>query len=217
MISVIIPTYNRTKLLLERTLPSVFNQTLQDFEIHVIGDGTEQATVDAMEELCSKDSRVRFTNLPHQEYPAGRTMARWAVIGLVSLNYGLDHALGDWIAVLADDDAWTPDHNEVLLNAALETGADHVYGISTGWNEREQSTGQVWGSWPPGDGKLANGANLYKASLPYRYDTRCWVDRRRTGDADLWLRMIEGGVKFHFVPQIVHKYYPSKEGQGIGG
>lgn len=209
MISVIIPTYNRTNLLMERTLPSVFNQTLQDFEIHVIGDGTEQATVDAMEELCSKDSRVRFTNLPHYSYPPEKTRARWAVIGLASLNYGLENALGDWIAVLADDDAWMPNHNELLLNTALETGADHVYGISMGYNAYDQPTGQTWGIWPPGDGHLANGANLYKASLSYRYDLRCWDDRRLTGDADLWIRMISGGVKFHFIPEIVHKYYLS--------
>lgn len=196
VISVIIPTYNRARLLVDRCLPSVFAQTVQDMEIHVIGDGTDQETVDAM----ADEPRVRFTNLPHYAYPSD-PRARWATIGLASLNYGLDHARGDWIAVLADDDAWEPEHNAILLDAAEASGADHVYGVSTGPQ-------RTWGAWPPGDGQFCNGANLYRASLPYRYDLQCYM-RGLTGDADLWLRMITGGVRFHFVDRVVHRYYPS--------
>jgi glycosyltransferase involved in cell wall biosynthesis len=201
MISVIIPTYNRTRLLMERCIPSVLAQTAGEMEIHVIGDGTEEDTVREMEAL--KDPRIRFTNLPHQSYSTD-ARTRWGTVGLVSLNYGLDHAQGEWIAVIADDDEWVPEHNEILLRAAEESGADHVYGISM-----NPVTGQTWGIWPPGDGNLANGANLYKASLPYRYDMRCMDDRGLTGDADMWLRMVAGGVKFYFTPEVVHHYYPS--------
>lgn len=203
MISVIVPTYNRTRLLMERCLPSVVAQTVDDWECHVVGDGTEQATVGEMADLCARDPRFRFTNLPHYEYPAD-PRARWGTVGLAALNLGLDYARGDWIAVLADDDEWTPDHHEVLLRAQAESGADHVYGIA------EASDGQRWGAWPPGDGQLANGANLYRASLPYRYDVRAMRLAGRTGDADLWLRMVAGGVRFHFTPRVVHRYHPSR-------
>ncbi len=190
-----------------RALPSVLNQTYQNMDIHIIGDGTEDATGHALVDTMFRDGRIRFTNLPHQQY-SDKPRERWATIGLASLNYGLDHARGDWIAVLADDDAWTPDHNQVLLDAADRSGADHVYGISIC-----PTTGQRWGEWPPGDGKLANGANLYKASLNYRYDQHCFIDRGLTGDADLWLRMINGGVRFFMVEQVVHYYFPSEEGK----
>jgi glycosyltransferase involved in cell wall biosynthesis len=203
MISVIVPTYNRTAHLFGRCLPSVQAQTVDDWECHVVGDGTEQATVDAMAHLCAADPRFRFTNLPHYNY-TGTARERWGTIGLAALNYGLDNAKGDWIAVLADDDEWTPDHHAVLLQAQDDSGADHVYGIS------EAPDGQRWGAWPPGDGQLANGANLYRASLGYRYDE--WVMRKtgRTGDADLWLRMVADGVAFHFEPVVVHHYFPSR-------
>lgn len=203
MISVIVPTYNRTRLLMDRCIPSVLAQTVDDWECHVVGDGTEAATADAMAALCAADPRFRFTNLPHYEYPADPRQ-RWGTVGLAALNLGLDYARGDWIAVLADDDEWTPDHHEVLLEAARSSGADHVYGIS------EAPDGRRWGAWPPGDGQLANGANLYRASLPYRYDVRSMRLTGRTGDADLWLRMAAGGVRFHFTPRPVHVYRPSE-------
>ena len=201
MISVIIPTYNRCALLMGRAIPSVLAQTVTDWEAHIVGDGTDAETCEAMAALCASDPRFRFTNLPHQEYPTDK-WHRWALVGLASLNHGLDTARGEWIAVLGDDDEWTPDHHETLLRVADCTGADHVYGVSVA------PTGQRWGAWPPGDGQLANGANLYRASLGYRYDLAC-TTRGRTGDADLWLRMVADGVRFAMTDQIVHHYYPS--------
>ena len=204
MISVIVPTYNRTRLLMDRCIPSIMAQTDPDWELHVIGDGTEQATVDEMAALCATDSRVRFTNLPHADYPEDFE-SRWGLLGLVSLNYGLDNALGDWIAVIADDDEWLPTHNEVLLAAALKSGADHVYGVSDTY-KNGQFTGQRYGSWPVQDGAFCNGANLYRAGLDYRYDLDC-RSLGRTGDADLWIRMYEGGVQFEFIRDVVLRYH----------
>lgn len=202
LISVIVPTYNRTDLLLSRCLPSVFGQTVQDFEALVIGDGTEQATVDAMADF--PDDRLWFWNLPHAEYPEDFDDRR-AVIGLPSLNFGLDRARGEWVAVLADDDEWTPDHHAVLLSAAERNGAQHVYGISETWKDGRR-TDQFYGAWPPGGGQFCNGANLYRADLDYRYAMDC-RSRGRMGDEDLWLRMVEGGVRFHFEREVVHKYH----------
>lgn len=203
LISVIVPTYNRTDLLLNRCLPSVFAQTVQDFEVLVIGDGTEQATVDAMAQLA--DPRVRFWNLPHYDYPTDHEN-RWAIIGLASLNFGLDNARGEWIAVLADDDEWTPDHHEVLLKAAAICDAEHVYGQSDTY-KNGQETGQIYGGWPPGGPPFCNGANLYRSRLPYRYDLECRRARGLNGDEDLWKRMVEGGVRFHYVERVVHHYH----------
>jgi glycosyltransferase involved in cell wall biosynthesis len=208
MISVIVPTYNRTRLLMDRCIPSVLAQTDPDWECHVVGDGTDLVTVVEMARLCLADSRFRFTNLPHTKYPDDPRDA-WGLLGLVPLNYGLDHAEGDWIAVLADDDEWTPDHNAVLLDAALATDAEHVYGVSeTFKGDPPININQRYGAWPPGDAAFCNGANLYRASLPYRYALDC-QSRGRTGDADLWIRMVEGGARFHFIDKVVHHYYRS--------
>lgn len=203
MISIIVPTYNRTDLLMTRAIPSILAQTNPDWECHVIGDGTDQATVEAMADLISRDGRFRFTNLPHADYGDGDI---WGLIGLPSLNHGLDAATGDWISVLADDDSYTSDHNAVLVRSAIEQGVDFCYGVS------ESPRGQRWGAWPPGDGQIANGAYVYRgAARGYRYDMRCLQDRGLNGDADMWIRMYEGGVKFGIIDKVVHHYFPSAE------
>ena len=206
LISTIIPTYNRPEELLGRALPSVFAQTVQDQEVLVVGDGTDPVSVAGMRELMREHENVRFWNLPHFDYPDNHDTA-WGLYGLAALNHGLDHATGEWIAVLGDDDEWLPTHHEILLDAAARTGADHVYGISATYKQGIP-IGQEYGAWPPGDAQLANGANLWRRSLGYRFALDCW-DRGRTGDADLWIRMYADGVKFHFEPKLVHKYHRS--------
>jgi glycosyltransferase involved in cell wall biosynthesis len=204
LVSVIIPTYNRPAELFGRALPSVFAQTMHNQEILVVGDGTDDETVRQMKELMQFREDVRFWNLPHFDYPADHEQA-WGLYGLAAINHGIDHARGEWIAVLGDDDEFRPMHHEILLAEAIRTDSDHVYGISEAY-KNGQSIGQLYGAWPPGDGQLANGANIWRRSLDYRFALDCW-DRGRTGDADLWTRMYEDGVKFHFKPKIVHRYH----------
>jgi glycosyltransferase involved in cell wall biosynthesis len=203
-VSVIIPTYNRPELL-PRAVASVYNQTMNDQELIVVGDGTDEKSVAYMVWQMKEVPGVRFFNLPHYKYPEDHSQA-WPIIGLAAINFGLDKAIGEWIAVLGDDDEFTPNHNKTLLDAAARTGAQHVYGISETY-KNGRPTGQLYGSYPPGDAAFCNGANLYQADLNYRYDLRCMVDRGLTGDADLWIRMREDGVKFHFEKEHVHKYH----------
>ena len=204
LVSVIIPTCNRPRLLMDRAIPSCFNQTLKHQEIIVVGDGTDPVTVREMTALTKDNPFVRFWNMPRYEYPKDPT-TRWGQYGVAALNFGLDHATGKWIAVLGDDDEFEPEHHEILVEAAERTGAQHVYGISETY-KGGRAIGQQYGSWPPKDGAFCNGANLYLASLDYRYDLDCHK-RDRTGDADMWIRMYEDGVKFHFEKKLVHKYH----------
>lgn len=202
--SVIIPTYNRTRLLMDRAIPSVLRQTNQDWECLVIGDGTEAETDREMAELCLTDSRFRYWNLPRQEYPEDQEK-RWYVLGMNALNWGLDHAEGEWIAVLGDDDEWTDDHLAILYEVAQTTGCDHVYGMSMTF-KYGMPTGQVYGAWPPGMGQFCDGSNIYRRSLGYRYDPEC-ITRNLPEDGDLWTRMLTDGVKFAFIQKIVHHYH----------
>ncbi len=97
-ISIVIPLYNKEKYV-ERSLNSVFCQTLQNFELIVIDSSTDTGTtiVDNY-----RDSRV-----VHILQPKG-TAAQ-------ARNQGVRRARSDFIAFLDADDEWQPDHLEILL------------------------------------------------------------------------------------------------------
>jgi glycosyltransferase involved in cell wall biosynthesis len=56
-VSVLIPTYNRVKLLRD-TLDSIINQTLKNFEIIIYDDGSTDNTEEMINSL--KDPRIRY-------------------------------------------------------------------------------------------------------------------------------------------------------------
>ena len=204
-VSVIIPTYNRSRLLTERSLPSVLAQTYTDLEVLVVGDGTDQATVNAMAAVT--DPRVSFTNLPHFDYPADPHQ-HWALLGMAARNWGLDHANGKYVTLLDDDDAMVPDAIELLLPRVQSHAVDFVYGLSETYKgDPPRRNGEGYGTWPPGPGAFCMGAFVYRANMRYRfnYDCRSRFDHAR--DADLWERMVYDHVRFQMLPVHVHDYY----------
>lgn len=90
--SIIIPTYNRKKLL-KNTLESVFEQTYQDFEVIVIDDGSTDETHDWLATIDDARLKVIVQN------NHGVAHAR---------NRGIEAAQADWIAFLDSDDTWEP-------------------------------------------------------------------------------------------------------------
>jgi glycosyltransferase involved in cell wall biosynthesis len=97
--SVVIPVYNRAHLIM-RALNSVFAQTLQDFEIIVVDDGSSDDIAGTMTFVT--DPRVTFIHQPN----AGASVAR---------NVGIDRARGRFVAFLDSDDAFLPEHLQSLL------------------------------------------------------------------------------------------------------
>jgi glycosyltransferase involved in cell wall biosynthesis len=210
VVSVTMSTYNRNDLLFERSLPSVLAQTHRELDVHIVNDGMRGPELEELEQRITELPRmpgrsVHLWRVVRQSYPDDPA-TRWMVLGLNARNHALDHATGEWIASLDDDDEWTPDHIEVLLRAALGAEADFAYGRSEyHWPDGRQ---QFAGVWPPGVGAFCDGAQLYRNGMGYRYDPGC-VERGLPEDGDMWERMRDGGVKFTFLPQLIHHYYPN--------
>lgn len=206
-VSIIIPTHRRPELLLGRSVPSVLGQkTSHEIELIVVGDATDDRSAEGMLELMERDERVMFYNLPKQPLPSGPEA--WNVIGLEARNFGHDHATGEYVGGLDDDDEFTPDHIEVLVRALEWNEVDFAYGMS---QAHVKGRTRLYGRTPPGYGALCDGAAIWKRSLGYRYDKDC-LKRGKPEDGDLWDRMREDGVDWFFVQQIVHHYYPNPGG-----
>lgn len=100
--SVVIATFNRGRHILP-TLRSALAQTLDDFEVLVVGDGCTDDTGAVLEPWLG--DRVRWLNLPRrggsQSYPN---------------NAGIEMARGGFVAYLGHDDIWAPDHLAALAD-----------------------------------------------------------------------------------------------------
>jgi glycosyltransferase involved in cell wall biosynthesis len=129
-ISVVIPTHNRRDLFLS-ALHSVLRQRDADFDVVVIDDGSADGTAEAVRVF--EDSRVRVLR---NERPVGVAAAR---------NMGIQAATGSWIALLDDDDLWSPDKLALQQATAAATGAQWVYGGSVEIN----GAGVLLGGEPP--------------------------------------------------------------------
>jgi len=98
-LSIIIPTFNRCKLL-NRALNSVFNQTYSDYEVIVIDDGS---TDDTAEMLQKNFTHLRYSYQSNHGVSAAR-------------NKGLELVKGEWVAFLDSDDEWLPQKLEKQIS-----------------------------------------------------------------------------------------------------
>lgn len=105
LVSVCIPTHNRPQLLCE-AVESVLGQSMPDFEILIVDDGSEQETQRTITDLLTRDSRIRaFRNT----IPRGPSGAK---------NIALKEARGVYWTGLDDDDLFLPNRLGQLINAA---------------------------------------------------------------------------------------------------
>jgi len=117
MISVIIPTYNRSQFLseaLESVLAqSVFQSRKYSFEIIIIDDGSTDDTRRVVERFSGP---INYYYQTHQ----GVSRAR---------NHGLEKARGELIAFLDSDDLWLPEKIKLQMN--VMENFPHLMGCTT--------------------------------------------------------------------------------------
>lgn len=125
LVSVCIATYNRSALLVERSLASVLNQDYRNLEVIVVGDCCSDDTQERLAAI--RDPRLKFVNLPERgRYPEWPEW-RWMVAGTVPVNHALELARGDFITHLDDDDRFAPDRIRRLVAFSQEQRADLVF------------------------------------------------------------------------------------------
>lgn len=108
LITVVIPTYNYSSVL-RCAVASVLGQTLDDFELIVVGDGCTDDSQQVVESFG--DPRVTWENLPENTGNQGRPNMR-----------ALEMARGKYVAYLGHDDLWLPHHLATLSGTLERTG-----------------------------------------------------------------------------------------------
>ncbi|MFC6955394.1 glycosyltransferase family 2 protein [Halorubellus litoreus] len=111
-VTAIIPTYNRADAL-PRAIESVLAQTHDDVEAVVVDDASTDDTQLILERYADDDRVRTFT---HRENKGGNA----------ARNTALEHATGDYVALLDSDDEWHPEKVERQLDRLDELGDEYV-------------------------------------------------------------------------------------------
>jgi len=158
-VTVIMPTF-RHDAFIARAIDSLFAQTLTDWQLIIVDDGTPDDTfVTIANDLV--DSRVRCEHLK-RNHGLGR-----------ALNVGLDYATSKLIAYLPSDDLFYADHLESLANHLDEepTAILAYSGVRHHYNRT--SPGQI-------DGEFLQLVQVMHRKTPDR-----WVERSELTTDDL--------------------------------
>ncbi len=192
LISVIVCTYNRRDRL-RGALDSVLSQGRDDTEVIVVDDGSDDPVI--LSE--SMGGNVRLIRTSHRGVGAARAE-------------GLDAARGTFVAYCDDDDRWTPDHLDVLLDYLLATPTvDLVYGDSQ-WADGA-SPPRVPFSVDYDASRLAEFNYIFPSDVLHRAeaarDVGGFDPRLRTyEDWDLWLRMSRRHTMRH-LPRVLGTHH----------
>lgn len=195
--SIIIPTYNRARLI-ESTLDSVLNQTFKDYEVIIVDDGSADDTKEVIEKYISdnKSNKFCYYYKPNGERGAAR-------------NYGFERAKGQWITFLDSDDIFYPNHLQLafdVIKTHSEAKVIHsAYEFKTDKNEFLRSVKY------PRDTNLNSAllkGNLFSCfgmfiKSDVLADLKFEESRQLSGSEDwlLWLQ-IAARYPIHFQPQI---------------
>lgn len=148
LITTIIPTYRRPKLLC-RAIKSVLNQTYPHFQVCVYDNASGDETAKVVDEFAKKDSRVKYYCHPEN-------------IGAIkNFNYGMEHVETPFFSFLSDDDILLPEFYQTAM-AGFEKYPEAIFSATMTITMDEQGnilhlSGIRWkpGFYQPPDGLLA--------------------------------------------------------------
>lgn len=101
IVSIIMPVRNRPALIL-RAIESVQQQTLENWQLIVVDDGSTDSTPEEVCRKANQDPRIRLIRAEHGGVSAAR-------------NHGIAAAAGEFVAFLDSDNTWRPDFLAVAV------------------------------------------------------------------------------------------------------
>ena len=199
-VSILLPVRNAADTL-PQALDSLRRQTLTQFEILLVNDGSTDATPEIVETYARQDNRIRPFHLPP--------------VGLVSaLNHACHHARAPFLARMDADDHCHPerlarqcqllaDHPETDVAACRVTyGGDRTqtpgYAAHVDWlnqviTPKDHSLNRFVES------PLAHPSVLWRREVMEAHGS--YRDGDFPEDYELWLRWMQAGVRFRKTPE----------------
>ena len=211
IVSVLLPCYNAAATVTE-ALESLANQTLADFEIIAVDDGSTDNTLAILQTWAEKDARLRVLPRSHE--------------GIIpTLNAGLEVCQAHYVARMDADDLCHPErlarqvaymeaHPEVDLVSCLVEGFPKEalregFRIYIDWQNslvsHEDIRREMFVESP-----MAHPSVTFRKSVVETlggYQERGWAE-----DYDLWLRLYLQGVRFGKIPEVLLSWreYPER-------
>jgi glycosyltransferase involved in cell wall biosynthesis len=202
LISVLMPCYNAEDTL-DEALASLKRQTLTDFELIAVNDGSTDGTLQILENWSADEPRLHIHNHPHR--------------GIIhALNSGLKACRARYIARMDSDDRSTPERLEkqfsfLEANPEASLVACQVAGFPAG-GVREGF--QIYMDW---QNSLLSDVDIRREIFiesPFAHPSvtirRDWMEQvggyQENGwaeDYDLWLRLYLAGAHFVKLPEIL--------------
>ena len=122
IVSVVMPVRNRPEVVVE-AIRSAQAQTLSDFELIVVDDGSDDSTPDVLDSIAALDPRVRVVRRPQSGVCATR-------------NAGIDLARAPYLAFLDSDNEWVPEFLHTSVAAMYADSLDVAFAVVEEHSER---------------------------------------------------------------------------------
>lgn len=202
MISVVMPVRNAA-FTVRDAARSVIDQTWTRWELVIVDDGSEDDTAVILNELASREPRIRAVFQP------------WSGIA-GALRTGCMHAEGPWIARMDGDDVMSPERLERqiefagnhpdlgVISCLVEYGGVHSgYAAHVDWLNAMRTPEQLelrrFVESP-----VAHPSVMFRRELLERHGG--YRDGDFPEDYELWLRWLAEGVRFGKVPEMLLRW-----------
>ena len=199
-VSVVTTVYNGEPYV-DRAIPGILGQTLEDFEWILVDDGSKDRTPQILDDLARRDSRVRV-------FSPGR-------LGIsAAANYGVAQARGEYVARQDFDDRSYPDR--LRLQAAL-LDADPKVGVVGGhYVVVDENRGERYVRMPPGEhgailASMAKGIPFANTLVAFR--RQAWTEAGGYPAVDdledllLWIKIASRGWRFASIPEPLGEHF----------
>lgn len=199
LVSVVIPIYDRTTLLIE-SIESILNQSYSNIELLLICDGSPKETLDIVDSYIN-NNKVRVFKYKDNSGTAVR-----------GRNKAIDEAKGVYLAFQDSDDIAESDRIKTSVDCAMKYNADVIYG---GWRAIVDDSRIT---------NIKNGQEIFSPECDYEMLKKICVPCQSTvmarieslrnvgglnpkmkyrEDHELWLRLAYNGYKFKSIDKIL--------------